>query len=262
MNGGNMNGGNTGDYTKLNDSWYELKYKIDGKNAHRMEGESDKIYLIQQFFTPTDYMRLKEVQYCLKKNVQNMNFEKIILLNECIYTHDDLGLTVDDMNRIEQVDIGARLKFSTVLEYVYNTENNLKGYVVFGNSDIFYDETITNVYRTSMSKQNAWYVLLRTELYTKVMMTNSRGVVGYAQDTWIFHTNMKKLDTNKFDFEFGKLGCDNVVAWQCMKQGVGLYNTPLFIKSWHVHKSPKRDYSLTDRLKPPYLIVKPRLDAP
>ena len=39
MNGGNMNGGNTGDYTKLNDSWYELKYKIDGKNAHRMEGK-------------------------------------------------------------------------------------------------------------------------------------------------------------------------------------------------------------------------------
>ena len=50
-------------------------------------------------------MRLKEIQYCLKKNIENMNFEKIILLNEKIYTNEELGLTVGDMNRIEQVDI-------------------------------------------------------------------------------------------------------------------------------------------------------------
>ena len=53
------------------------------------------IFLIQQFFISDNKERQKEINFCLKENVKNKLFTKIILINEKIYTKEELG--IDDL---------------------------------------------------------------------------------------------------------------------------------------------------------------------
>ena len=39
-----------------------------------------------------------------------------------------------------------------------------------------------------------------------------------------------------------------------------VYNQPLYIRTFHVHKSTTRDYNINDRLPPPYLRIRPLLE--
>jgi hypothetical protein len=57
----------------------------------------------------------------------------------------------------------------------------------------------------------------------------------------------------------GKLGCDNIVAYELVRQGIYVYNNPILIQTWHLQKENKRDYSINDRLNPPYLRIMPTL---
>ena len=52
---------------------------------------NNPIYLVQQFFIHSNKERFKEIKYCLKQNIQLHFFEKIILLNEKIYSKEELG---------------------------------------------------------------------------------------------------------------------------------------------------------------------------
>jgi len=235
---------------KYNDIWHELEFRKDSRDKEY----KDDIYLIQQFFIHRDIFRNHEIRYCLKNNINNIHFKKIILLNEKEYTKEELGLNDKQMKRIEQVIIGNRLTYKNVLDYVF--KEKLKGYIIFSNSDIFLDNSIKNVFRTSLFKGKCWYAQLRIEAYTKKLY----GPNPHAQDTWIFHSNCKIKNTKPFNFILGKLGCDNIVAYECVRQNIYVYNQPLYIRTFHVHKSTTRDYNINDRLPPPYLRIRPLLE--
>lgn len=234
---------------KTTDIWHDLEFKKDDRSKEY----KDDIYLIQQFFIHKDIYRDKEIKFCLKKNVNNNLFKQIILLNEKIYTKEELGLSDNEMKKIHQVNIVNRMKYKDVLEYVYN--QNIKGYIVFSNSDIFFNNTIKNIFNTTLYLGKCWYAQLRIEAYSKKLY----GPNAHAQDTWIFHSNCKVKDLNNFDFILGKLGCDNKLPYLLVKQNIYVFNQPLYINTFHLHKSLSRDYSLTDRLPPPYLRIMPLL---
>ena len=65
------------------------------------------------------------------------------------------------------------------------------------------------------------------------------GPNSHAQDTWIFHSNCKIRKTKSFDFILGILGCDNILAYELVRQGIYVYNNPLLIKTWHLQKKIK-----------------------
>ena len=52
---------------------------------------NDPIYLIQQYYIPIDKTRCEEIKKCLLYNCGNNAINKIILLNERIYTSEELG---------------------------------------------------------------------------------------------------------------------------------------------------------------------------
>ena len=92
------------------------------------------IILIQQFYLPANEERREELRLALRCNCKNDSIDKIVLLNERIYTEEELGVTND---KIEQVDISQRLTYRNVFEY----SNKLKedAYIVLSNCDIFFD---------------------------------------------------------------------------------------------------------------------------
>jgi hypothetical protein len=212
---------------------------------------SQEIYLISQFYIDKHKIRQNELLYCLKRVVNNNNFKKIYLLNERIYTAQEMGLTSDEMRRVIQINISHRLKFKEV--FIEVKRLNLKGYIVFGNSDIFFDNSIRLVKEIGLDQKKRACGLSRFE-YSKgqnledCKLTNG----GYhTADIWIYHTNYSPsvIMINNSDFYFGKPGCDNAIGYIFKNNGYEFLNIPYTLKIYHFHTSGLRNYSRHDQVE-------------
>ena len=142
----------------------------------------DPIILITQFHIPEEKKRREEIQFVLKKNVDEAYIDKIYLLNERIYTDEEMGVTSD---KIIQTDIGARLTYKKVFEFV--SELKTKAYIVLSNNDIFFDGSLINLRRSQLSEKKQLQALLRWEYKNKKQININ--LVVWSQDTWIIHSN-------------------------------------------------------------------------
>jgi hypothetical protein len=232
-------------------------YRIE---SHKTKIQDDmlipkyNINLFYQFFIHQDKKRYDEIKFCLKKNVNNVNISKIYLLNEKIYTKEELDIESD---KIVQININKRLLYSDVFEHINN--NNITGYNIIINADIFLDDTISILHRTDIDTEKNIFALLRYE-YNKDGNSKLLGPCADSQDTWIFHSNFIKdiIKYNKlFKFTLGKLGCDNKIAYLFNILGFNIINDPKLIKTYHYHSTQIRNYSLTERLHFPYCYIYP-----
>ena len=224
---------------------------------------NDSIYLVTQFFIHKQEERHKEILYCLKQNVTKKYFKKIILLNEKIYTHEEMGLTKEEYeDRVIQIDIVNRMKYSDVLSQVKKLE--LQGYIAISNSDIFFDESIKNVRKSCLSQRKSVYALLRYEFNTNRKLSqcklftfpNSNQPRYDSQDVWIYHTSKMVVNEAMLEssnIELGKPGCDNKISWVFNNLGYICYNVPKNVKTYHYHTTQIRNYGRKDVIPGPYL---------
>jgi hypothetical protein len=216
----------------------------------------DNINIFCQYFVHPNEERQLEFKQCLKRNVENESITNIYLLNERMYTNEELGVA---SNKIIQVDIKNRLKFKDVFEYI--NSNNIQGYNVIINSDIFFDETIKNLFYTDIHLNKKMYALLRYDYdETKNPKAALFGNRGDSQDTWIIHSNFNigKKECKAFNFEFGKPGCDNKMTYLMSILGFNILNDPEYIKTYHLHNTNIRNYTNADKIGPPYEILFPK----
>jgi hypothetical protein len=216
----------------------------------------DNINIFCQFFIHSNKERQDEFLKCLKFNVKNEYITNIYLLNERIYSEEELDIS---SNKIIQVDIKNRLKFKDVFDYING--NNIQGYNVIINSDIFFDETIKRLFKSDIHLNKKMYALLRYE-YDEIDINNSKifGPRGDSQDTWIIHSNFSigKKESKMFNFAFGKPGCDNKMTYLMTILGYEVLNDPEYIKTYHLHNTNIRNYTNNDKILPPYETVTPK----
>lgn len=224
---------------------------------------NEPIYLITQFFLHKNKKRCEEIKDCLKKNINLGIFTNIILLNERIYTNNEMDLTETEGEKIIQVNIKSRLKYIDIFMNVKKLK--LGGYIVFCNSDIFFDDSIKNVSQTSLSFTKSIYCLLRYE-YTHVNLNKCKIFTFNgkprkdSQDTWIYHTNKMEITNDLLhntNFMLGMPGCDNKITYVFTQLGYKCFNEPSVIKTYHHHSSEIRNYSRKDLIPSPYLLVEP-----
>ena len=146
----------------------------------------DNINIFYQYFIDENNDRQIEIQKCLKYNVNNSCINNIYLLNERIYTEEELSIS---SNKIIQIDIQKRLQFKDIFEYI--NLNNITGYNVIINADIFFDETIKNLFKSDIHINKKMYALLRYDCTDENNIENSElfGDRSDSQDTWIIHSN-------------------------------------------------------------------------
>lgn len=231
-------------------------FSISEETNIQNEENIENINLFLQYFIHPNRERQVEFEECLKKNVNNNYITKIYLLNEKIYSEEELGVSSD---KIIQININNRLKFKDVFEYI--NAHNIKGYNVIVNSDIFLDETIRNLFKSDIHINKKMYALLRYEYNLREPEnTYLFGPRGDSQDTWIIHSNFNigKKECKIFNFEFGIPGCDNKMTYLMSTLGYDVINDPYFIKTFHIHESNIRNYTIKDRILPPYEIVMPK----
>jgi hypothetical protein len=224
--------------------------------TYEKNANNDPIFQVQQFFISANPERNNELRECLRRNVEI--FDKIFLLNERFYTEEELGVSSP---KIEQFIIGHRLKVGDI--FWFSKLRDLKGYIVFGNSDIFFDATLLSIRKTDLHAKAAIFCQLRFEYEpgSKEQQINSSVVNGFlvpnfiAQDTWILHSNfVPKLD---IDHYFGLLGIDHVILRKFVNLGYVIYNEPFKIKTFHYHSSKFRTYSEETRIHEPYIGIHP-----
>jgi hypothetical protein len=223
----------------------------------------DNIYLFTQFYISPNKDRYNEIKTCLKKNIELGVFTKIYLINERSYTQEEMGLNDEEIKNVQQIifDKGVRMKYMHPLGIV--KAKKINGYIVISNSDIFFDNTISNIRKTSISQIKSLYALLRFEYKNENKLGDCKlfGPRNDSQDTWIFHSKYLPTDNQiiRCNFTLGKAGCDNAIAYLFNEFGFKIFNEPKLIKTYHYHLSSIRTYTQLDRIHPPYLLINPNI---
>ena len=217
----------------------------------------DKKFLFMQFFIHSDKKRYEEMKYTLQKNIENNYIDKIYLLNERIYTNEELGVESD---KIEQINILDRLTFKRAFEFMKDLE---PAYCILCNSDIFLDETIMNLEKGTLSQRPAFQCLLRYEFDINKPLSEAKlfGPRHDSQDTWIVHNKfLKDKDFSKMDFPMGKGGCDNAITERFNRLNFVILNEPYKIKTYHYHYDEKRAWMKREKVALPYLYPNPIME--
>ena len=241
-----------------------MSYRTKILRYNEQEYNSDKIILFTQFYIDKNRERHKEILKCLHLNIDNKFIDKIYLTNERIYSEDELGIK-DNPNKtkIEQINLNRRLCYNDIFTII--EEMAITGYIIISNSDIFFDNTLENLYTSCLSTTKKMYSQLRFEYnnddgFNKLDKCRLFGPRGDSQDTWIFHSNfnVKKEDRKVFNFNLGIPGCDNHIIYLFIILGYKVYNEPYFVKTYHYHTTQIRNYnSSTKRITEPYIRLIP-----
>jgi hypothetical protein len=183
------------------------------------------IRLYYNYYEDKNPARKKEIDLCLRKNLDNPLLNVVIL--ECA-KKPSYQFFFDQINRLsEPEDIN-----------------------IIANSDIFFDQTIS---LTSHLGRKQIYTLSRWEC----PRNNPDNATLYdrqdSQDTWIVRG---KIEGVYGDFTLGTRGCDNRIAHEFQAAHYVVSNPSQSIKSYHVHASNVRNYTLRDAaVPPPYLTI-------
>ena len=215
---------------------------------------NDNINVIYQFFIPDNKERYKEIKECLIQNINNRYVSKVILLNERMFTHQELGIMNSD--KLEQINIGKRLTFAETFRQI--SERKIIGYNVIINSDIFVDETINKLRFSNIHVNKVMLAQLRYNYVSGTPFKSAQlfGPRFDSQDAWIIHShfNPTKEEYKLFEFYFGTPGCDNKLVYLFKILGYEVINDPLNIKIYHLHQDTSRNYQHKP-LPPPWGLI-------
>jgi len=251
------------DYVELSNKqliqWDRNIYLSRSTDINKTKEEPGIINLFQQFYINKIDERQNEIRKTLLYNCNNNLINNIYLLNERIYTDEELGVKSD---KIKQIVIDKRMTYKDVFTFVEN--NNIDGYIIISNSDIFFDKSIKNIQKCQVIKDKKVYCLNRFNFNSKNLSGLDLDLSGRpdCQDVWIYHSKFNNILFNKdiFDIELGIPGCDNKIIYLFKLLGFNCYNEPEIIKSYHFHKIMTRNYDQnTKRPNYPYYAIFPVL---
>ncbi len=182
------------------------------------------IRLFYNYYEDKHPLRKREIDACLQKNQENKLITTVVLKCDTKPTY----------------------------EYFFEQINKVTGpddINIICNSDIFFDETIE---LANHIKHKQLFALSRWDyLHPWRIVFFDRAD---SQDTWIVRGKVEGVFGS---FTLGTRGCDNRIAHEFNKAGYEVLNPGKSIKTYHLHNSGIRNYTMADVVPPPYLTVKP-----
>lgn len=183
------------------------------------------IRYIYNYYEDQHPARKKEIDFCLQKNQGNKLITLVILETQGKPNYSDFFKKINELTGPDDINI-------------------------FSNSDIFIDETIGLVESKLQHKQ--LYALSRWDWHSpaRIVFFDRPD----SQDAWIVKG---KIEGVFGDFNLGVRGSDNRLAHEFNKAGYAVSNPSKSVKSYHVHNSNIRTYTLIPPIPPPYHTVQP-----
>ena len=212
----------------------------------------EPLVLIQQLYKSPNKTRDKELQKCLRKNLENEFVDEILLFTE----GKDIQVPVD--KKIKQVPIKTRLSYANCIDAIKRVIGAGK-LVVFANADIYLDDSWDALWSINMT--DTFLALLRWEEGVDGKEPRLFGPRNDSQDTWVIHSDSvlnKEWNLSAFNIPFGKAGCDNAILVEFLRNKFKIVNPAMSLKTIHVHASDVRNYEKTDIVdRPVYMFVEP-----
>ena len=205
-----------------------------------------RLWWLTQYYTPTTQKRQKEVQKCLEINAQSSRIDRIILMNE-----KPEQVPKNTKVPIEEHVIQKRLTYADVVEKAKGFPKDVL--LVFANADICIDdESWGQVWDVNMEKK--FLAILRYDVpesgdFRKAELFGPRAD---SQDTWVVRVaDLENVQTKNLDFNFGRMGCDNAIAMEMLRQKFLVVNPAFSLKTYHLHTSGVRNYDKSDVIEKP-----------
>lgn len=183
-------------------------------------------------------VRQKELDQAL---INNLNCEKIDKVY--LFLEGDCNLkALPNNQKIIPINLRARPYYDTIF-MVMRDVSGPDDVNILLNSDIYVDETIAHADKYD---HNVALCLTRYDVHPDRITFFNRAD---SQDCWIIKGKPKMITA---DFYMGIPGCDNALAARLHKVGYHVINPSLTIKTYHLHRSGKRNYSPNDKVPMPY----------
>ena len=220
-------------------------------SPHASDTVIPRTWLIQQYYLDSNHRRMREIKTCLEKNLACAYIDHILLLNEQTY---ELPVNA----KLQTIILGHRLRYCDVFN-VIKSRVPAGDYVIFANSDIYMNDTLSYLWKIPLQSSRLFLALLRWEDGG----SEPHSIFGPrpdSQDTWIVARDCIdfEIDEEDLGFPFGKPGCDNAISLIMMRKKFLIVNPALSIQTVHIHSSQIRHYNPRDVLyRPYYLYISP-----
>lgn len=183
------------------------------------EYELKPLKLYVQVYECGDIERQKELDACLKINKERKHIYEVIEIKE-------------------------RLTYAQIFQMLCPNSIN-----IIANSDIYFDETI--LFARFINENNCYALSRWDYMGDKMAVLFNRKD---SQDAWIFNGKPKIVGGN---FEQGKAGCDNRIAYDIRQSGYNVLNPSKTIHAIHLHLTNLRTYKATEKIPEPYHFIFP-----
>jgi len=210
-----------------------------------------RLWWLTQYYTPSTKPRQREIQKCLDHNAQSKILDRIILLNE---KHEALPPKNSTKVPIEEIVIGKRLTYADVIQKAMTFPKDV--ILAFANADICIDDdSWRQLWQVNMEKK--FLALLRYDVPESGDLRKAEifGPRADSQDTWVVRVadllSFAPSAVKALDFQFGRMGCDNALALEMLRQKFMVVNPAFSLKTWHYHSSGVRNYDKNDVLDRP-----------
>jgi hypothetical protein len=250
----------------ISQSRIELLQKLSIKlSSHPLV--EDEFWLFTQYYVPKQKERYEEIQQTLELNIANSLINKIVLFFEDSAQYEQFQQKNNHaLAKIKCILINKRLTYADFFRFVASDEVPANTIVALANSDIYFDDTIKHLWKISF--EDRCLALLRYE--HSPAGTSHAHILGPradSQDTWIFNSNSIKSRAttkwtdetyNTFNYFLGTPGCDNSFITDIVKERFTVVNPAGSIKTYHIHGSNIRSYTVKDLVyRPVYVGITP-----
>jgi len=211
------------------------------------------INLFYSFYLSEDRVRNSELLQALNHSISNQMIDNIYLMSTS-ELYESIKYMSNKLVFIEQGGIPSYKKVFSLID-VYTGESDIN---IITNSDCYFD-TKTFYYIDQIKENEAW-CLTRWD-YDKEKKKSEFRNSSQSQDAWIIRGKPKEF--NDIGFQFGRVGCDNRIAYELKEAGYDVKNPSKTIKLVHLHNSDIRtngsSYSNREhfRVRGEYLFVEP-----
>lgn len=184
------------------------------------------IHLIVQYYKCAHQDRQKEIDICLRNNLQNQYISSVHVLTEVPF--DFSGFPNEE--KINQTVIGERLTFERAFQHANQHQND--DIWMLSNSDIYFDETLQCLLDVCMDK--VVFALTRHDVQPdgSIQLVPPEYAHG-SQDVWIFKAPIP-TDSMFTSFCLGIPGCDHRIAHEFVQAGYMVLNPSLKIIARHL----------------------------
>jgi len=201
------------------------------------------INLFISFYNELNHVRAAELEFCIKKNLENELINRIFIVLE----GEKEKFPVLFHDKVFIIDKATRPTYSKFFNLINSSITDMEDINILCNTDIFFDDTLK--FTEKMGPHDCFALSRWDWNEGNPILHRER----FSQDTWIFKGKIKPVRYG--EFYLGIPGCDNRIAYEIFKAGYRIINPCQTIKTYHYHKSDLHNYDHSHRIDKPYMPV-------